>query len=284
MHFEPGTDESSDKGDHDKGNDAGEAPRMEVESNGDYESESAQAIEPGSRVPPGVKLYDMSLLSVIFNSWRTEALNATIRKLCAQPMDFVELGITWECKLEVVVRATRSLESLVFCRLPAGSMFIQAGEEVEVTCGQGTIVRMPVTILRRFHPHISGWVTADARGAGGPVLLSMEPTPPANRPSSPLPLDVTGAPNRRHGGSRSSACDEQSHASSTMQSDQATMAVRLRQGHEQMLLPDYIEVPAPGTAQDVEQELLHWGHRCRVFQFGNAMEFLCVDRAHLPDP
>ena len=62
-------------------------------------------------------------------------------------------------------------------------------------------------------------------------------------------------------------------------SGQATTAVRLLDRTSHRGLPNPLEIPMPGTAAQVQEELSHWGHRCEVFAcpFRNIM--LCVDEA-----
>lgn len=88
-------------------------------------------------------------------------------------MDMMSTGMTWECEMEVLVRTTKSLDPTIICTLPRLSTVLQSGEEVTVRCGTGTVLRMPVLVLRRFDPPIRGWITSDARGAGGPVLVAL---------------------------------------------------------------------------------------------------------------
>lgn len=77
-------------------------------------------------------------------------------------------GISWQCQIETIVRATRSLESVIVCWLPPLATVMQSGETVVVPCGDGTVIRMPIKVLQRYPRHCSGWITSDARGANGP--------------------------------------------------------------------------------------------------------------------
>ena len=58
---------------------------------------------------------------------------------------------------------------------------------------------------------------------------------------------------------------------------QDTTAVRLLDCTSHRGLPNPLEIPMPGTATQVQEELSHWGHRCEVFACPFCNIMLCVD-------
>ena len=54
-----------------------------------------------------------------------------------------------------------------------------------------------------------------------------------------------------------------------------TVALRLRSGCDQLIVPEYIECSAPGAPADIEAELTHWGIDCKALRFGHRHEALC---------
>jgi len=57
----------------------------------------------------------------------------------------------------------------------------------------------------------------------------------------------------------------------------ATTAVRLLDCTDNKCLPNPLEVPLPGTADQVRIELTAWGHQCRVFPCYERNVMLCID-------
>ena len=55
-------------------------------------------------------------------------------------------------------------------------------------------------------------------------------------------------------------------------------AVQLLDGIGACRIPTPLEVDAPGTPAQVEQELRHWGHHCQVFASEHQAKMLCVPR------
>ena len=55
-----------------------------------------------------------------------------------------------------------------------------------------------------------------------------------------------------------------------------TVALRLRSGCSSLQVPTFIECHAPGTEEDIRNELLLFGLRCMVFKFGLHEEALCL--------
>lgn len=58
-----------------------------------------------------------------------------------------------------------------------------------------------------------------------------------------------------------------------------TVAVRLIDGVGNQLLPTPLEVASPGNPQQVEQELLQWGHDCAVYASDYHSQYLCLPRS-----
>ena len=54
-----------------------------------------------------------------------------------------------------------------------------------------------------------------------------------------------------------------------------TVAVRLRAGHSDLQVPQYVEIPTPASPENVTAELCHWGLDCVALQFGSNDQFLC---------
>ena len=63
----------------------------------------------------------------------------------------------------------------------------------------------------------------------------------------------------------------------------ATVAVRLKAGHSDLQVPQFIEIPHPANPANVAAELRHWGHDCEVIQFGEHEQFLCFSKDFTPD-
>lgn len=58
------------------------------------------------------------------------------------------------------------------------------------------------------------------------------------------------------------------------QSQTSTMAY-LTAGHDDLHIPAHVEVPMPGTPEQVSFELIAWGHHCKVIQFGGHDHYVC---------
>ena len=59
-----------------------------------------------------------------------------------------------------------------------------------------------------------------------------------------------------------------------------TWGVKLKSGHQDIVVPEYIEVPLPAGPTEVEQELRTWGIICQVIQFTPHDKFLCLPQDH----
>lgn len=57
--------------------------------------------------------------------------------------------------------------------------------------------------------------------------------------------------------------------------DRSTKIAYLKPGHDGLSLPPHVEICLPGTAAQVEVELVSWGHTCRAIQFGGHDQFVC---------
>ena len=74
--------------------------------------------------------------------------------------------------------------------------------------------------------------------------------------------------------------------SDLLEDDEATNAqdhswgVKLQSGHEDIVVPEYIEVSLPAGPTEVEQELHNWGIRCQAIQFTPHDHFLCLPQDH----
>ena len=77
--------------------------------------------------------------------------------------------------------------------------------------------------------------------------------------------------------------------SDLLEDDEATNAhdhtwgVKLKSGHEDIVVPEYIEIPLPAGPIEVEQELCNWGIICQAVQFVSHDQFLCLPRDHQPE-
>ena len=69
---------------------------------------------------------------------------------------------------------------------------------------------------------------------------------------------------------------EDGEADQPMTQGGPTVALRLRSGCSSLQVPTFIECQAPGTEEDIRNELLHFGLRCMVFKFGLHEEALCL--------
>lgn len=61
----------------------------------------------------------------------------------------------------------------------------------------------------------------------------------------------------------------------------ATTAVNILSSRGPGVLPSPLEIALPGTAEQVEQELLCWGHRCKAFTCEPYNAFLCIHEEHV---
>ena len=117
---------------------------------------------------------DRKVMGKTEESWRVFQTGAcwpqSAGKLTPGPTEILA-GMTWECEEGVWIRAAKSLDSATRCKLPRLSTVIQTGDEVTIPFGTGTVVRMPVMVLHE--PPVLGWLTSDARGAGGPLYVTL---------------------------------------------------------------------------------------------------------------
>jgi len=63
-----------------------------------------------------------------------------------------------------------------------------------------------------------------------------------------------------------------------------TTAVRLIYGDSTGPSPTYLEVAQPGTHSQIEEELVHWGLHCDVFDCAFGNHFLCLPHGYIADP
>ncbi|CAL1154687.1 unnamed protein product [Cladocopium goreaui] len=62
----------------------------------------------------------------------------------------------------------------------------------------------------------------------------------------------------------------------SLSSTSINVAIRLRSGSDNIIVPEYIECSAPGASHDIEAELKHWGIECKAIRFGPRHEALCL--------
>ena len=65
-------------------------------------------------------------------------------------------------------------------------------------------------------------------------------------------------------------------------SQMSTVIAYLTPGHDDLCLPPYIEVYPPSTVEQVELELVSWGHLCKAIQFGGHEQFVCFSTNWVP--